>query len=223
MVRTRKQQSGITIVELALSMALSTLVVLTSGILLVNGHKSWQRTYDQVNDPIRQDARMVMIAFGAMGRKANRLNYTIYERINGQYVKAMPQMQDTEELVYGEAVEFRYWDVPLDQQDSHNLLNESKTATAYAFFYIENDQLRVDYGDFPPGAVVNGLRNTTNVKTVTLAENVSQPDMSHTFSHTMLNDIGQGCVRIDLYLEDGQTGKSTHVKTATMLRNVWPK
>lgn len=217
------KRHGFTLVELAVGAALAAILVLTVGILMVSGQKAWLRTYESVNGAHRQDAHSVRTTFGGMGRRANRLNYALYKVESGDYVPAVPETSDPEENVFGEAVEFRYWDVGLDQGDTHNLLDESKTATAYAFFYFEGTELRVDYGKYPAGAVIDGNRNTSDIHTVVLAENAETGDVARAFSHTTINGVGQGCVRINVRLlcEDGTDG--TDVFTSTMLRNIWPK
>jgi hypothetical protein len=60
-------------------------------------------------------------------------------------------------VVSGDAVEFRYWDVDLDASDSHDLMDVTKTATAYALFYLDGDRLKVDSDPYPPGAGSSSL------------------------------------------------------------------
>jgi len=122
-------------------------------------------------------------------------------------------------------VEFRYWDVELDSEDSHQLMDVTKTATAYALFYLDDDKLKVDYGPYPPGAVPEGggSKNSSDIMTTTLAENVTTDPNIGAFSHTTLNGVGRGCVRINITLTDPEDGENIRVMTATMLRNIWPR
>jgi hypothetical protein len=125
-------------------------------------------------------------------------------------------------------VEFRYWDVELDKADSHGLLDATKTATAYAFFYLDDGQLKVDYGPYPPGAVPDGggSKNSSGIITkVLLAENVSTDKDSGVgaFSHTTVGGTGQGSVRINIVLTDPEDNESIRVATATLMRNIWPR
>jgi hypothetical protein len=163
-----------------------------------------------------------------MGRRSNRLGYTIYEVNGGTFTPAAPVTSDPQEVVSGDAVEFRYWDVGLDSTDSSDLMDPTKTATAYALFYLEGDALKVDYGPYPPGAVPEGggSKNTSGVVTeVLLAENVSTDPNStvDAFSHTTINGIGQGSVRMKVVLTDPEDDEEISVMTATLMRNVWPR
>lgn len=229
-IRNRKCEfrSGLTLMELVIAMAMNIIVLLAVGSLLVGGNRAWLNTYNSANKKMKDDALATTIAFGSMGRKANRIDYTIY-KINGStFTPALPITSDPEEVVSGDAVEFRYWDVGLDKTDSHDLMDFTKTATAYALFYIDGDQLKVDYGQYPPGAVPEGggSKNTSGVITkVLLAENVSTDKDSNigAFSHTTLNGIGQGSVRINIILTDPEDNESVNVMTATLMRNIWPR
>ena len=225
--RRRKIRSGVNIMELVITMAISAILVLVVGVLLVSGQRAWHKTYSSAHKQIKQDAYDIMVRFSSMARQANRLNYVIYDITGGTFTPAGPVTADAEEVVSGDAVEFRYWDVELDQDDTHELMDVTKMATAYALFYIAGDELKVDYGPYPPGAVPEGggARNTAGVTTTVLAENVSagQVDGAGAFSHTTLNGVGQGCVRINLILTDPEDEDSIEVKTAAMMRNIWPR
>lgn len=224
---SRKFRSGITLVELTASMVISAMLVSVVGFLLVRGQRVWQQTYDSAHSQIEEDALAVTAAFGGIGRKANRLDYTLYDISYDTFTPAVPQTSDPEEVVSGDAVEFRYWDVELDSEDTHELMDVTKTATAYALFYLDADQLKVDYGQYPPGGIQDGggSRNTSNITTMVLAENVTIDDGTDAgaFSHTTLNGIGQGCVRINITLTDPEDGDSIKVMTAAQMRNMWPR
>lgn len=225
--RKNKLRSGLTLIELLIAMTLNLLIVLAAGILLVNGNRAWQNTYNLANSKKSQDALVVMAAFGNIGRKSNRINYIIYNVNGDTFTPASPETSDPQEVVSGNAVEFRYWDVELDETDSHSLMDVTKTATAYALFYIDGDRLKVDYGSYPPGGVPDGggIRNTSGVVTTTLAENVSVDEASDAgaFSHTTLNGVGQGSVRINITITDPVSNQSTKVMTSTLTRNIWPR
>lgn len=224
---SRKFRSGFTMVELITTMAIANIIVLVVGVLLVSGQRTWNKTYNSAHNQIKDDAKAVTIAFGSMGRRANRLNYRIYNITGSTFTPAEPETSDLEEVVSGDAVEFRYWDVELDPEDSYELMDVTKTATAYALFYLDGDQLKVDYGSYPPGGVPDGggARNTTGTTTIVLAENVSVDHGNDVgaFSHTTLNSVGQGCVRINIILTDPEDNQSTRVMTAAMMRNMWPR
>lgn len=218
---------GVTLIETVIGSIVSVIIILSVGVLVVGGNRAWQRTYNSANKKIKLDADAITIAFGSMGRRANRLNYFIYKVNGGVFTPAAPQTAN-EEVVSGNAVEFRYWDVELDKTDSHNLIDVAKYATAYALFYLDGDKLKVDYGPYPPGAVPTGggARNTAGVKTVVLTENASaDPDSAAAgpFSHTTISKEGRASVRINIILTDPQDGEIINVKTSTFLRNIWPR
>ncbi|UCG57974.1 MAG: hypothetical protein JSU70_00430 [Phycisphaerales bacterium] len=217
-------RSGLSLLEFVITMTVGAVLTLVVGVLLVSGQRAWNHIYTSVRSKVHEDARAVTIAFGSIGRKSNRLDYTIYTANGGTYTPAEPETLD-EEVVAGDAVEFRFWDVELDQADSHQLMDVTKQATAYALFYLDDDKLKIDYGPYPPGAVPpgGGSRNTADIKTITLAENVvTDPNMGP-FSHTTTGGQGQGSVRMNVSLTDPEDGKTVTVKTATSMRNVWPR
>lgn len=229
-MRNRRYEfrSGLTLIELIIAMMVNLMVVLAVGALLVGGNRAWQHTYNSVNKKLKQDALATTMAFGSMGRKANRLGSRIYNGDGSNFTPALPQTGDPQEVVSGNAVEFRYWDVELDKADSYSLMDANKTATAYAFFYLDGDQLKVDYGPYPPGAVPEGggIKNGSGVITkVLLAEHVSV-DKNFTagaFSHTTVGGTGQGSVRINIVLTDPTDNETIRVMTATLMRNIWPR
>jgi len=221
----KNNRKGLTLIELVVAVAISVIVVLTVGTLLASGQRSWNRTYSSAFNQIKSDAQAVTIAFGSWGRRSNRVNYTLYNQNNGYFTQALPTTGNPDEVVFGEAVEFRYWDVELDKDDSHGLVDNSKVATAYVLFYFDDDKLKADYGPYPSGAIPNqkGYRNTTGVSTMTLARNVKRETIEKAFSHTTISGVGQGSVRINIKLVAPDTGETITILTSTMLRNIWPK
>jgi len=220
----RKFHSGLTLTELTVAMVIAMIISLAVGVLLASGQRSWNQTYNTTHKQIREDAQAVMVRFGSMGRKSNRLGYTLYKVIGSTFIPAEPESSD-ETVVFGDAVEFRFWDVELDRADSHQLMDVTKTATAYALFYVDGDKLKVDYGPYPPGAVPAGVgsRNTHHVTTTVLAESVISNPAARPFSHTALGGAGQGSVRINITLKDPEDDDSVRIMTATLMRNIWPR
>jgi prepilin-type N-terminal cleavage/methylation domain-containing protein len=226
MGHTRQRfRSGVTLIELVITMAISLMLFSAVGLLLISGNRTWQQSYNSANKKIKQEADDVTIAFGSIGRKANRIDYIIYKINSTTFTPAVPITHNPQEVVSGNAVEFRYWDVEFDETDSHKVMDVQKRATAYALFYLTGGQLKVDYGPYPPGAVPagGGNRNTSNITTTVLAENVSTDPGIGAFSHTTLNGVGQGSVRINIILTDPADGESIKVMTATLMRNIWPR
>jgi len=220
-----KFRSGFTLIELVVAGVVAAILVLVVGVLIVSATKGWQQTYNETHKQIAEEAVDVRTAFGSIGRKSNRVYYVIYTRSGSVFTPAVSATPAQDTVVSGDAVEFRYWDVPLDSGDTENLMDVTKTATAYALFYVDSDKLKVDYGSYPPGAVPSGggSRNTSNVKTVILAENVSIVAGCGAFSHTSLNGVGYGSVRLNIILTDPNDGQEIRVSTSVLMRNRWPQ
>ena len=51
---------------------------------------------------------------------------------------------------------------------------------------------------------------------------MTEPDIG-AFSHTTINGIGQGSVRINIIITDPVDDASIKVMTSTLLRNIWPR
>jgi len=217
-----KFRSGTTLTELAITMTIAPMLVLVVGVLLVSGQRSWQKTYNTAHKQIKEDAYAVTIAFGSIGRKSNRLAYKIYEFDYNTFTEAVGPSSGTA-VVTGQAVEFKYWDAEGPTQE---LLDVEKYGTHYALFYVDDGELKVDYGQVTAsnvGAIPDGggTKRTPDT-TIVLTENVSDTDGIE-FSHTTLNNIGQGSVRMDLRLTDPDDGETIRVMTATLMRNIWPR
>jgi len=224
--RNNKICSGFTLVELVVTMLISVIIVMAVGTLLVAGQRSWQQTYDSAYKPIKDDARAITTAFTSTARKSNRLQCVVYNVVGGYFSPVSPQTTNPQEIISGDAIELRFWDVDLDVDDSHNLMDMTKVATAYKLFYIDGGVLKVDYGQYPPGAVSQGggLRKTTGVTTTTLAGNVSAKAGADIFSQTAVNGSSAGSVRINLVLTDEEDEEDTvDVTAAALMRNNWPR
>jgi hypothetical protein len=227
--------TGFTLIELAVTTLISLILVLAVGIVVVGGQRAWQCTYNTANKKIKQDAETVMITFGNVGRKSNQPKCAfsggespLYHVSSSNFTPAVPAGLDP--VVFGDAVEFRYWDVGLDTTDSHRLMDNAKRATAYALFYIEHNytkdvnELKVDYGPYPPGAVSSkGVKNTPD-RTEVLAgypSNVT-PGTKGAFSYTTSGGVGEGSIRINITITDPVDKESIKVMTATLMRTEWP-
>ncbi len=211
---------GFTLVELVVATAASIIVVLIVGLLIVSGQRSWTRAFNYVNSKSQLDSLATTITFGTFGRKSNRMDYALYEISGGKFERLLP-VTDPEEVVTGQAVEFHYWDTDLND----DIMNTSITGTAYALFYLDGDKLMLDLGPYPPGAVdASGNRlEGPFITTMTLAENVSALEFSHT-TRNLAGD-GKGCVRMSFTLNDpvgNPRSPETTVTAATLMRNTWP-
>ncbi len=215
-----------TLVELITAMAISMILIAGVGLLLDSGNRAWLRTYESANDRLNQDAQALVAAFGAVGRRSNRGNYILYEITDGALSPALPPANQPDSVVFADAVEFRCWDVPLDPVDSYDLMDADTMATAYALFYLDGDQIKVDYGSYPPGAAPEGggARNTTGISTTVLAENAHVEVGSAPFSHTTVAATGQGSVRLNVTLTDpNDESRTLRVMTSVLMRNIWPR
>jgi prepilin-type N-terminal cleavage/methylation domain-containing protein len=208
---------GFTLIEVIIAMAISLIVVLVVGILLISGQRGWARTYSFANSKSQLNALTTTISFGTYGRKSNRTDYKLYE-VNGEHFARVFPENNPEEVLTGQAVEFHYWDTPLDSA----IMNTSITGTAYALFYLEENRLMLDTGPLPPGGVDGGGNrfDGLGVTTIMLANNVTELEFSHT-SRDMAGD-GKGCVRMKLTMSDPNDNTQTTVTAATLMRNVWP-
>jgi len=223
----RKFRPGFNLIELIIAMAISAILALVVGVLMVSGVNAWRQTYEKAHRQSEEDATAVTAAFGGIGRKSNRANgmYIIYTISGSTFTPAVSATPAVDTTVSGNAVEFRYWDVELDTDDTHSLMDTTKKATAYALFYLNSGQLKVDYGPYPPGGVPTGggIRNTSGVKTIVLAGNASAGAGIGIFSHTSLSGAGKGCVRMNVILTDPDSGEQNRVMTSALLRNIWPQ
>jgi hypothetical protein len=215
-----------TLVELVTAMVASLILIAGIGVLLDSGNRAWLRVYESANDPLARDAQTLVAAFDAVGRRSNRGSYVLYEINNGILTPVSPPANQPDSVVFGDAVEFRYWDVPLNTTDSHNLMDSDTIATAYALFYLDGDELKVDYGSYPPGAAADGggARNTTGVSTTVLANNAGVESGVPPFSHTTVGSTGQGSVRLNVTLTDpNEENRTLRVMTSALMRNIWPR
>ena len=207
---------GFTLVEIAVAMSAALIVTLLAGSLIKSGQQSWNRAFNYANSKTQLDALATTITFGSMGRKSNRVDYTLYSVSSNKFEPVVP-VGNPEQAVTGEAVEFHYWDTELDTA----IMDTSITGTAYALFYLDGNKLMLDFGPYPPGGV-DALGNRFSggsVTTVTLAENVQQLEFSHTTRN--LSGKGKGCVRMNMILMDPSDKTPTTVTAATLMRNDW--
>jgi hypothetical protein len=220
----RKRCSGVTLVELVVTMATAAIPLLAVATLLVGAQNSWEQTYARIHKPVYEDASILTTAFTTVGRKSNRSLYYVYKISGGNFTVATPPSGST--LAEGQAVEFRFWaDGFDDSATSLKVLDTTNTGTDYALFYLDGTTLKADYGKVVNGvgAVSSAKRNTANVtSTVTLAEDVDTATNSKIFSHTVISGAGQGCVRLNATLKDSDK-KKVEIKTATLCRAVWPR
>jgi hypothetical protein len=165
-----------------------------------------------------------MLAFGKIGRMSNKSDYVLY-RVTGSTFAGpvLPSPSNPEEVVFGDAVEFRRWDTDLaamDEDEQKAVMKTDVTGNAYALFYLEGGDLKVDCGSYPPGAINASGKKRAASSTQILAKNVQYLRFSHTTKDA--EGEGQGCVRMEMRLHDPDKNETITVETATLMRNVWP-
>ncbi|MGB7582648.1 MAG: prepilin-type N-terminal cleavage/methylation domain-containing protein [Sedimentisphaerales bacterium] len=220
------KRNGFTLIELMTATVVSCIVMLSVAMLVQSGYQSWNRTYNIADANSRLDSIGTITTFGSFGRKSNQKDYYVYSVAgsgsNTTYTRVVPASLPDETLT-GQAVEFRYWSTYLTSA----MLAPTSVADSYAFFYLNNGQLNVDFGTStggPTGGAINaaGHRVTGNgVTTVILAHNVTSVAFSHTA--TDLAGDGNGCVRMNLVINDTLNNKIDTFLAATYLRNIWPQ
>jgi type II secretory pathway pseudopilin PulG len=218
--KSRRRTHGLTLIELVVAISTASIVMLTAALLISSGYRSWNQTYNNANSEARLGAMDAMVALGAIGRKSNKMDYRIYRVVDNTFEQVgIDPPSNPDDILIGQAVEFRYWDIELDA----GMINPASTATAYALFYVDDGQLKVDYGPYPPGGI-NGDHHREpgeDVTTITLTRNVTSIEFSHTAKN--ITGDGKGCVRMKLIIYDTTDKSSKTVLAATLMRNVWPQ
>ena len=221
---TDQRRHGFSLIELMVVIAIVAIPILAVGILAASGKKSFQQTYNSIHKPIREDAMAAMTAFGTIARKSNRSNYQVYKISNGAYTVAVPPYK--QDVASGQAVEFRYWEQPFDPANPGvNTLDVTNTGTNYALFYLDDRELKVDYGTVVKGVggIQDGVRITSHrTSTRVLSGHVDLTAGTDLFSHTISGGAGMGSVRMNIVLTD-EDGESVEIKTSALLRMNWPR
>lgn len=216
-------RKALSLIELILAMAMTSILVLAGGVLLLGGSNAYQEIYTSVHKPIREDSRALTVAFKSIGRKSNRTNYTVYKISGGSYSKAQPDFGES--IASGQAVEFRHWDKPFyELSQGMDEMDVTDTGTHYTLFYLEDNAIYMDHGEVlnGVGGVQNGARRTADVATDCVARDVDVSENTNIFSHEMIGGAGSGCVMLNVTLKNDED-ETVEIKTATLLRVVWPQ
>ncbi len=224
----RKWLSGVTLVELIITMAIAVIPISSVTVLVVGGQHSWGRTYLSANRRIKSDAEASCTIFGKIGRMSNGENTALIAS-SGRSSRGSrgPKIASTS-TSYGTGIEFRYWE-QAQQSNSGRSGRRSKSdwssrttvstttpqtnlvPTEYARFYLGgDDKLKIDYGPYPYDSMTRVI-----TRTVVIAENVTRVK----FHRTIENNAGQRCVKMEITLRDPNDGKVITIKTATLMRN----
>ena len=220
------KRNGFTLIELMVAMAMGLIVMLPVAMLIQSGYRSWNQTYATTNCESQLDSIATTTSFGTIGRKSNKNDYYVYQVAGTTFTAPPVNLLDPDEILTGQAVEFRYWSTDL----AAGMLTPTSVADCYALFYLDNGQLKLEISDpahggiGPPAINAAGHRvNGTGATTTILANHVT----SVAFSHTKKTPTGGGwgCVRMRLEIKgnDPTDNKAKTVIAATYIRNVWPQ
>lgn len=219
------KRNGLTLIELMTAMVIGFIVMLPVAILVESGQKSWNKSYNAANCQSQLDSITSISTFGSFGRRANKKDYYVYSTAgtgsNTTYTQVMP-VGNPEQNLTGQAVEFRYWSTGLTAA----MLSATSVTDSYALFYVDSNQLKVDFFTSQDGTIAKAInvakhRVTTGVNTVILASYVTSVAFTHT-TKDMAGD-GYGSVRMKLIINDPNDGQTKTFLAATCLRNTWPE
>jgi prepilin-type N-terminal cleavage/methylation domain-containing protein len=232
------KRNGFTVIELMTAIALSCIVMIPVAMLVYSGQKICKKSYDTAfNCQSQLDSVSSITSFCSFGRKSNKKDYYVYSTAGSgsstTYTQVMP-VANPEEILTGQAVEFRYWSTGLTAA----MLSPTSVADSYALFYLDNSnpanvQLKVDFGTStggPTGGAIDAAHHRVppGIPPVILANNVrstvstSPVEFSHT-TKDMAGD-GYGSVRMKLIInENNVAGQDKTFLAATCLRNIWPE
>ena len=219
------KRNGFTLIELMVAMAIGFIVMLPVAMLIQSGYRSWNQTYATANCDSQLDSIATTTSFGSIGRKSNKNDYYVYvyHVADATFTTPPVNLLDPDEILTGQAVEFRYWSTDLTAA----MLTSTSVADCYALFYLDNGQFKLDLGTStggPTGGAINAAHNRVTgggVITTTLAQHVTSVEFSHTKKTP--TGGGLGCVRMKLIINDPADNKSVTVIAATYIRNVWPQ
>jgi prepilin-type N-terminal cleavage/methylation domain-containing protein len=222
--KSSSYRCGFTLIEIIIALAASSVVMTVAALLIQSGYRSWNASYKSANGELREGSIEAMTSLGSIGRKSNRMNYNVYTSNGSTFTRAVP-VSDPEEIVTGDAVELRYWKNALQT----GYMDPALTATAYALYYVDSNQLKVDIyvppsstpSQAPPAVNAAGHRNTSNITTTVLAKNVIYLKFSHT-TKTLAGD-GNGCIRMKMITRDPAGTETKTTMVASMMRNIWPQ
>ncbi|MCK5171928.1 MAG: hypothetical protein KAR47_00965 [Planctomycetes bacterium] len=220
-----KWAAGVTLVELITTMIIAVIPLSSVTVLVIGGQHSWGKTYLSANRKIKSDAEASCAMFGKLGRKSDGENTALIASL-GKDSRSGGIGSISVSNSYGTGIEFRYWDTPQQYTTTASkggrvgrsgIIAATTTAktgivpTEYARFYLSSDdKLNLDYGPYPYDTMTRQV-----TRTVVIAENVTRVK----FHRTIENNVGHGCVKMEITLRDPNDGKVITMKTATLMRN----
>ena len=212
----RRFSAGISLVELMTAIVISVIPTSLVGILLVGGQRSFQKSYHLANRPVEVESNTSAVVFDRVGRKS-RQQYCVLYSTSGGASQRVSVPSSVPELVCGDSIEFGYLD---DSDDSGGSRRPgtmtSSSSVKYAYFYLDeaDNKLKIDYSLYPHGSSQQPT-SAAFAETTVLADNVIKVQ----FSRTIMNNVSQPCVRMELALKDPSNDEIITVSTATLMRN----
>lgn len=75
-LRNRKRQ-GLTLTELAITILIASIVVMATGVIMLDSHRGWLDSYAKIHGGAANDAAMAQVAFDKIVRKSSRAKYVL--------------------------------------------------------------------------------------------------------------------------------------------------
>jgi hypothetical protein len=162
---------GFTITELVLAIALSSILVLTVGVVMVDSQRGWMDSYAKVHGGATTDAMMTKTAFDKVIRKSSRSIYHFngLDDITVYYYNNW--LTSTELDRYARF--FRSADTPSEMYIQHGQLEEGETADVLAEVLLASNVVDLEFKPISGGiemklALDDGREATTVVSTALL-------------------------------------------------------
>jgi len=74
--QNRKRQ-GLTLTELVVTILIASIVVVVTGVIMLDSHRGWLDSYAKIHGGAADDAAMAQVAFDKIVRKASRTKYVL--------------------------------------------------------------------------------------------------------------------------------------------------
>ncbi len=197
---------GLTMVELVVTLSISVIPISSVGILIVNGQRSWQNSYQSANRPVLADSQHAFSLFERTGRKSDGSSSVVLPTGSSEGQTDSVLTINADFMQTGKAVEFRYWSAEKPY---------GSVPTEYARFYFDSEskELKLDRGEYPYKII--GRTIYPGIGTMILSKNVEDVK----FSRTIINNAPQNCIRMALTLTDPTDGKVFELIAVTLMRN----
>jgi len=77
MKKNNRKRQGLTLTELAVTILIASIVVVATGVIMLDSHRAWLDSYAKVHGGAANDAAMAQVAFDKIVRKASRTKYLL--------------------------------------------------------------------------------------------------------------------------------------------------